>query len=146
MSDDAELLKAGVQGTVEDALKPFSDLIQAVFGPSANEIGSILHGTVRTAGYGIRLSLLKRQGSQNLFFPQILLIWALRFQGSLCLLSFLMSWGGTSVFLRRLLILLSSQKINTRRIAITNSNNWTFAFDNLIWPHLDTYNWPHLIN
>ena|ERR1019366_10735740 len=20
------------------------------------------------------------------------------------------------------------------------------AFDNLIWPHLDTYNWPHLIN
>jgi hypothetical protein len=20
------------------------------------------------------------------------------------------------------------------------------AFDNLIWPHFDTYNWPHLIN
>ena len=22
----------------------------------------------------------------------------------------------------------------------------SYAFDNLIWPHLDTYNWPHLIN
>jgi len=20
------------------------------------------------------------------------------------------------------------------------------AFDNLIWPHFDTHNWPHLIN
>ena len=49
---------------------------------------------------------------------------ALDFQGSLCLLSFMMS-GGTSVFFRRLLILLSSQKIRIRRIAITNSKNWT---------------------
>jgi hypothetical protein len=37
--------------------------------------------------------------------------------------------GGTSVFLRRLLILLSSQKINTRRIAITNSNNFQVTVD-----------------
>src|ERR1700686_2172702 len=38
----------------------------------------------------------------------------------------MMSWGRTRVFLRRLLILLNSQKIKTRRIAITNSKNWTF--------------------
>ena len=50
---------------------------------------------------------------------------ALDFQGSLGLLSFMNS-GGASVFLRRLLILLSSQKIKMRRIAITNSKNWMF--------------------
>jgi len=28
-----------------------------------------------------------------------------------------------------------------------NSRQWLLAaFDNLIWPRLDTYNWPHLIN
>lgn len=61
MSDDAELLKAGVQGTVEGALKPFADLIQAVLGPPADEMGLILQDTVATFGYGIRLSLLMRQ-------------------------------------------------------------------------------------
>jgi hypothetical protein len=43
---------------------------------------------------------------------------------SLCLSSFMMS-GGTRVFFKRLLILLSSQKIRIRRIAITNRKNWT---------------------
>jgi hypothetical protein len=53
----------------------------------------------------------------------VIVDWSNRSVYSLCLLSFMMS-GGTRVFFRRLLILLSSQKIRIRRIEITNSKNW----------------------
>jgi hypothetical protein len=53
---------------------------------------------------------------------------ATAFQGSLCSLSFATSCRETRVFLRWLLILLSSQKVKIRRIAITNSKNWTFNY------------------
>jgi len=45
------------------------------------------------------------------------------FQGCVSLLPFMVSGGGTSAFLRRLLILLNSQKIKTRTITIMNSRN-----------------------
>jgi hypothetical protein len=46
-NDDAELVKAGVQGMVEGSLKPFSDLIAALFGPAASEAGLMLEDHVR---------------------------------------------------------------------------------------------------
>lgn len=45
--DDAELVKAGVQGMVEGSLKPFGDLIAALFGPAASEAGLMLEDHVR---------------------------------------------------------------------------------------------------
>ena len=48
------------------------------------------------------------------------------FQDCVSLLPFTVSCGATSAFLRRPLILLSSQKIKIRTIAITNSKNGTY--------------------
>src|SRR5450759_499243 len=46
MSDDTELVKAASQGIVEGAFKPFSDLIQSLFGPAASEAGLMLQDHV----------------------------------------------------------------------------------------------------
>jgi Abortive infection alpha len=48
MTDDAEIVKAGAQGIVEGAMKPFSGLIQAVFGPAAEEAGLMLQDHVKS--------------------------------------------------------------------------------------------------
>ncbi|MDR3747104.1 MAG: Abi-alpha family protein [Acidobacteriota bacterium] len=45
--DDAELVKAGVEGIVEGSLKPFSDLISSLFGPVASEAGLMLKDHVQ---------------------------------------------------------------------------------------------------
>ena len=46
MGDDADNIKAiaqgSTQGAVEGAMKPFSDLLQALLGPSAEEGGLLL--------------------------------------------------------------------------------------------------------
>jgi hypothetical protein len=45
-ADEAELLKAGTQGIVEGALKPFNNLIQALLGPAVTEVGLFLRDSV----------------------------------------------------------------------------------------------------
>jgi hypothetical protein len=45
-ADDADLIKAGAQGIVEGAMEPFSDLIQKLFGPAAEEAGLMLKDSV----------------------------------------------------------------------------------------------------
>jgi hypothetical protein len=47
MPDDAELVKAGTQGIVEGAMKPFSDLIEKLFGPAAEEAGLMFKDSVQ---------------------------------------------------------------------------------------------------
>jgi hypothetical protein len=48
MTDDAEIVKAGAQGIVEGVMKPFSSLIEAVFGPAAEEAGLMLQDHVKS--------------------------------------------------------------------------------------------------
>ena len=45
--DQAELVKAGAQGIVEGAMKPFSDLLLALLGPAASEAGLMLKDSVQ---------------------------------------------------------------------------------------------------
>jgi hypothetical protein len=47
MSDEAELVKSAVQGFVEGLTKPYSDLLQALFGPAAEEAGLMLKESVQ---------------------------------------------------------------------------------------------------
>jgi hypothetical protein len=46
MADDADLVKAGVQGMVEGALAPFSDLLRKLAGPGAEELGLTIQDSV----------------------------------------------------------------------------------------------------
>jgi hypothetical protein len=50
MSDDAELVKAGVEGFTAASLAPFSDLISRLFGRAADEGGAILGEIVHDFG------------------------------------------------------------------------------------------------
>jgi hypothetical protein len=59
-NDDAELIKAGAQGIVEGAMKPFSDLIQALFGPAAAEAGLMLEESVRDFRRARRMRFLRQ--------------------------------------------------------------------------------------
>jgi hypothetical protein len=47
IGDDAELVKAGIQGFAEGTFKPVSDLIQSLFGPAATEAGLLLRDQVK---------------------------------------------------------------------------------------------------
>jgi hypothetical protein len=58
--DDADLVKAGAQGIVEGAMKPVSDLIQALFGPAAAEAGLMFKESVQHYRQMRRLRLLRR--------------------------------------------------------------------------------------
>jgi hypothetical protein len=58
-ADDAELVKAGVEGAMSAAMKPFSDLIQALFGPAASGVGLILRDQVDYYKFKNRLRLLQ---------------------------------------------------------------------------------------
>lgn len=46
-SDDAELAKAVIEGAVEGAMKPFSNLLEAIFGPASVEAGLMLKDSVQ---------------------------------------------------------------------------------------------------
>jgi len=59
-NDDAELVKAGIQGAVEGAMKPFSDLIQALFGEAATEAGLMFKDSVEHYRYRRRIRLFQR--------------------------------------------------------------------------------------
>ncbi len=58
--DNTELIKAGAQGIAEGTMKPFSDLIQALFGPAATEAGLMLKDSVQRYRHMRRMRLLKR--------------------------------------------------------------------------------------
>src|SRR5580698_10536053 len=58
--DGAELIKAGTEAIVEGAMKPVSDLIQAIFGPAAEEVGLALKESVQRIRHRRRLRLLGR--------------------------------------------------------------------------------------
>jgi|SRR5579863_4588650 len=60
MSDDTELVKAGVEGAASAALAPFADLISRLFGRAADEGGAILGEMVREFGNDIRERLRAR--------------------------------------------------------------------------------------
>jgi len=60
MPDDTELIKAGTQGMIEGALKPFSDLIQSLFGPAATEAGLMLRDHVHSFRMKRQVRLLER--------------------------------------------------------------------------------------
>jgi len=60
MADDAELIKAGTQGIVQGAMKPFSDLIQRLFGPAAEEAGLMLKDSVQDYRRMRRIRFFKR--------------------------------------------------------------------------------------
>ena len=62
--DDAELVKAGVQGMVEGSLKPFSDLIAALFGPAASEAGLMLQEHVRHSRLNRQVRLFERTAAR----------------------------------------------------------------------------------
>lgn len=51
-SDDAELVKAGAEGVVAGAMRPFAQMIEKVFGPAAEEAGLTLRDSVR--GFRLR--------------------------------------------------------------------------------------------
>ena len=46
MSDDADVVKAVVQGTVEGVLAPFADLIRKLAGPGAEELRKTVRDSV----------------------------------------------------------------------------------------------------
>jgi hypothetical protein len=58
--EGAELIKAGTEAIVEGAMKPVSDLIQAIFGPAAEEVGLALKESVQRIRHRRRLRLLGR--------------------------------------------------------------------------------------
>ena len=60
MSDDADLVKAGVQGTVEGALAPFSDLLRKLAGPGVEELGLTIRDSVRVFRIKRQLRLFER--------------------------------------------------------------------------------------
>lgn len=64
MSDDADNIKAiaqgSVQGAVEGAMKPFNDLLQALLGPSAAEVGLLFRDYVTTFRVEKQVQLLDR--------------------------------------------------------------------------------------
>src|ERR1700685_263300 len=64
MGDDADNIKAIVQGStqgaVEGAMQPFSDLLQALLGPSAEEAGLLLRDYVTAFRVEKRIQLLDR--------------------------------------------------------------------------------------
>jgi hypothetical protein len=60
MSDDAELVKAGVEGATAAALAPFADLFSKLFGRAADEGGAILGEMVHDLGNKVRERRLAR--------------------------------------------------------------------------------------
>jgi hypothetical protein len=59
-NDDAELMKAGTQGIVEGAMRPFNDLIQALFGPAAAEAGLMLKESVQHFRHARRVRFFRQ--------------------------------------------------------------------------------------
>src|ERR1700730_8286970 len=47
MANDADLIRAGVQGITEGAMRPLNDIIQALFGPAVDEAGLMLKESVQ---------------------------------------------------------------------------------------------------
>lgn len=64
MADDADNIKAAahgsVQGAIEGAMKPFNDLLQALLGPSAEEVGLLLKDYVTAFRIEKQVQLLDR--------------------------------------------------------------------------------------
>jgi hypothetical protein len=61
MSDDAELVKAGVEGATAAALAPFTGLISRLFGRAADEGGAILGEMVHDFGNELRERMRARR-------------------------------------------------------------------------------------
>ena len=61
MSDDAEIVKAVVQGTVEGLITPFTGLLERLFGFAADEAGLVLGDAVGGMGAGIRSRMQLRR-------------------------------------------------------------------------------------
>jgi hypothetical protein len=59
-NDDAELVKAGMEGAVEGAMKPFGDLLHALFGPAAAEAGLMFKESLQHYRHQRRRRLFKR--------------------------------------------------------------------------------------
>jgi Abortive infection alpha len=61
MSDDAELVKAGVEGATAAAIVPFTDLISRLFGRAADEGGAMLGEVVHDFGNELRERMRARR-------------------------------------------------------------------------------------
>lgn len=61
MSDDAELVKAGVEGATAATLAPFTDLISRLFGRAADEGGAVLGEMVHDFGNELRERMRARR-------------------------------------------------------------------------------------
>lgn len=59
-NNDAELVKAGAEGLAEGAMRPFGDLVKALFGPAFAEAGLMLKDCVQHYRFRRQLRLFQR--------------------------------------------------------------------------------------